>query len=100
MHNANNSGEIANKLCSETTRRSTFRKSNKETVNSTSKKYVTTVKSSKNGEVLQTVVKLVKGNNRRNTVFTCSFTGCQFSSVYSKDLTRHIRKHTGKFCII
>ena len=65
MHNANNSGEIANKLCSETTRRSTFRKSNKETVNSTSKKYVTTVKSSKNGEVLQTVVKLVKGNNRR-----------------------------------
>ena len=99
MHNANNSDETSNKLCSETTRRNTFRKSNKEATNSTSKKYVTTVKSSKDGEVLQTVVKLVKGNNRRNTVFTCSFTGCQFSSVYSKDLTRHIRKHTGKSMI-
>ena len=95
MHNANNTDESGNKICSEA-RRNTFRKSNKVGTNSTPKKYVTTVKSSKNGEVLQTVVKLVKGNNRRNTVFTCSFTGCQFSSVYSKDLTRHIRKHTGK----
>ena len=95
MHNTNNTDESGNKICTET-RRSTYRKSNKVGANSTSKKYVTTVKSSKNGEVLQTVVKLVKGNNRRNTLFTCSFTGCQFSSVYSKDLTRHIRKHTGK----
>ena len=73
-----------------------MRSSGKQASNSaSSKRYVTTVKSSKNGDVLQTVVKLVKGNNRRNTVFTCSFVGCQFSSVYSKDLTRHIRKHTG-----
>ena len=34
MHNANNSDETSNKLCSETTRRNTFRKSNKEATNS------------------------------------------------------------------
>ena len=95
-NNADGLDETSDNISSLDQHHSTLKTPSKHAaLSSTSKKYVTTVKSSKNGEVLQTVVKAVKGNNRRNNVFTCSFTGCPFSSVYSKDLTRHIRKHTG-----
>ena len=43
---------------------------------------------------VQPIVKVTKVGNRQ--LNSCSVVGCTFASVYSKDLVRHMRTHTGK----
>jgi len=43
------------------------------------------------------IVKLTKSGNRQ--IYSCSVVGCSFSSVYSKDLVRHMRTHTGFYLV-
>ena len=50
------------------------------------------------------VIKMSKGStgmtkkNRR--AFPCVIEGCKFAAKYAKDLERHARTHTGKFCTL
>ena len=50
------------------------------------------------------VIKMSKGStgmtkkNRR--AFSCVIEGCKFAAKYAKDLERHARTHTGKFCTL